>query len=116
MLTQRLRHRIDIEEVVEAADDRNAQSETWATIRSSAEPELIPAEVVPVSGREFLSADALQSGVTTKITIRWRDGIDPITMRVVHGDLVHNIKAVLPDKTDRRALLLMCERGVKSAG
>ena len=74
---------------------------------------LLPAEIYPMSGREFVAAQSIQAGVNTKITIRWMDGIKP-SMRVLHGDQVYNIRAVLPDPTLRRHITLMCESGANN--
>lgn len=102
-----LRHRIDIEEFIGTLDDEGAWVEDWFSILDS-EESLLPAEIVALSGREFIAAQAVQSTVTTRITIRWRTGIKP-AQRVVHGDDVYDIKAVLPDATLRTHLTLMCE-------
>lgn len=109
MLAPRLRHRIDIEAFTIDLDSEGVQVESWDSIRDSGEA-LIPAEIVPLSGREFIAAQTVQANVTTRITIRWRAGIEP-SMRVIHGVDVYNIKAVLPDPTLRRHLTLMCETG-----
>lgn len=105
-----LRHRVDIEEFGVALDSEGAQVEEWNSILSSDEP-LLPAEIVPLSGREFVAAQAVQAGVTTRITIRWRSDVKP-SMRVVHDGGIYNIRAVLPDPTLRVHLTLMCETGV----
>lgn len=111
MLTPRLRHRVDIEDFVSIQDsETGAVSDEWASILASDE-ELVPAEIYPMSGREFVQAQSIQAGVNTKITIRWRSDVQP-RMRVVHGADIYNIKAVLPDPTLRRHLTLMCESGV----
>lgn len=106
-----LRHRIDIQQLVIDRDDDGRRTEDWQTIRTSDEPELIPAEIVPLSGREFIAAQAVQAGVNTRITIRWRPGVRA-AMRVVHDGDIYNIKAALPDPTLRRHISLMCETGV----
>lgn len=111
MLAPRLRHRVDIESFEITLDSNGAQVEEWVSIRDSEEPDLIPAEIVPLSGREFVAAQAVQAGVTTRITIRWREGV-VAKMRVDHDGDIYNIKAVLPDPTLRRHLTLMCETGV----
>lgn len=112
MLSPKLRHRVDIEEPVVELDSEGRQVEDWGSVLTSDEAaDLLPAEIVPLSGREFVAAQAVQAGVTTRITIRWRAGIKA-AMRVVHGADVYNIKAVLPDATLRRHLTLMCEVGV----
>lgn len=109
-LPQRLRHRIDIQELITTQDsDTGAVTEAWASILSSDEP-LIPAAVYPLSGREFVAAEAIQARVSTRITMRYRPGILP-TMRVTHGADTYNIRAVLPDPTLRRHINLMCDSG-----
>lgn len=107
-----LRHRVDIEEFGVTLDSNGAQVEAWDSILTSDEP-LLPAEIVPLSGREFVAAQAVQAGVTTRITIRWRADVKP-AMRVVHDGDLYNIKAVLPDPTLRTHLTLMCETGVNA--
>jgi SPP1 family predicted phage head-tail adaptor len=110
-LPQRLRHRIDVQELIASQDsDTGAVVEAWASILSSDEP-LIPAAVYQLSGSEFVAAEAIQAKVTTRITIRYRPGIEP-RMRVTHGVDVYNIRAVLPDPTLRRHINLMCDSGV----
>jgi SPP1 family predicted phage head-tail adaptor len=111
MLTQRLRHRVDIEALTVELDSNGVTTEEWQTIRDSSEPDLIPAGIEPLSGREFIAAQAVQAGVTTRITLRWREGLKP-SMRIVHGDDLYNILAILPDPTLRRHVNLMCSTGV----
>ena len=110
-IAYRLRHRVDIEDLTFTQDPTTGDmTEGWTSILSSDEP-LIAAEIMPMSGREFVAAQAIQAGVNTKITVRYREGLKPI-MRVLHEDKIYNIKAVLPDPTLRRHVTLMCEAGV----
>lgn len=111
MLTQRLRHRVDIQALTVELDSNGVTTEEWQTIRDSNEPELIPASIEPLSGREFIAAQAVQAGVTTRITLRWRDELKP-SMRILHEGNPYNILAILPDPTLRRHLNLMCASGV----
>lgn len=116
-LGPRLRHRIDIQEVVATADSRSAQEEAWETIRDSNEPDLIPAEVLELGGTERIAAGSLVAGATAKITIRWRAApVVAETMRVVFGSVVFDILAAIPDETQRRWVVLHCARGFKRAG
>ena len=101
-LAHRLRHRITIERKTAGADAWGQPVETWETVA------IAPAEVWPLSGREYIAAQAEQAGVTTKITIRYQAGIEP-AMRITHDGRTYNIRAVLPDPTARRHLTLMCE-------
>ncbi len=71
----------------------------------------IPAQVVPLSGRDFIAAGEKQSEVTARIEIRWLPGVVD-TMRVLFDGEVYAIAAVLPDSTARRHLTLMVSKGV----
>ena len=108
MLGQRLRHRVTIEQVTETRDADGGVVTAWATLHSK-----VPAEIVPLSGREFVAAQAAQAGITARMTIRYVAGITP-KMRVVHGADIYNIEAVLPDPTLRRHLTLMVSTGVNN--
>ena len=102
-LAHRLRHRITIERKTAGADAWGQPVETWETVAT-----IVPAEVWPLSGREFVAAQAEQAGITTRITILYRAGIES-AMRITHDGKTYNIRAVLPDPTLRRHLTLMCE-------
>jgi len=109
MLAPRLRHRVDIKNFSTTQDSTTgAVTDTWANFKTS-----VPAEIYPLSGREFIASQSTQAGVNTKITVRYQAGIEP-RMRVVHGSDIYNIKAVLPDPSLRHYLTLMCEVGVES--
>lgn len=71
----------------------------------------IPAEVVPLSGRDFIAAGEKQSEVSARIEIRWVPGVLD-TMRVQFDGEPYAIVAVLPDSTARRHLTLMVSKGV----
>lgn len=105
MQAGKLRHRITIAERVQSRDSIGGVVETWQPLVSN-----LPAEIVPLSGREYVAAQATQAGVTTRITIRHRGGITS-AMRIEHGADIYNIRAVLPDPTLSRHLTLMCETG-----
>lgn len=107
MIAPRLRHRVDIQNFASVQDSNTgAVTDTWTDVFES-----IAAEIMPMSGREFVAAQSIQAGVNTKITIRYVDGVQP-RMRVVHGSNIYNIRAVLPDPTLKRHLTLMAEVGV----
>lgn len=102
-----LRHRVTLQSQVQTQDAGTGEiTVTWQNHLADE-----PAEVVPLSGREFIQSAATQSSVDTRMVIRWRSGIEP-TMRVVFDGQNYNIHAVLPDPSNRRHLTLMCQRGV----
>ena len=107
-MAPRLRHRVTIEQVTETRDADGGVVTAWAALHSK-----VPAEIVPLSGREFVAAQAAQAGITARLTIRYVTGITP-KMRVVHGADIYNIEAVLPDPTLRRHLTLMVSTGVNN--
>lgn len=91
-------------------------------VKHSYEPfaEGVWARIAPVSGREFFAAAQVQSEVTTRISIRWRDDVDEtcrvrhVTDHSVSPQLFdeYDVRAALPDeKTGRRELVLMCTKG-----
>ena len=83
----------------------------WADWEPSPGVVDIPAEVVPLSGRDFIAAGEKQSEVTARIEVRWLPGVKD-TMRVLFDGEVYAIAAVLPDPTARRHLTLMVSKGV----
>jgi len=100
-----MRHRVTLEQKAETRDQWGGVVESWQSVAT------VWAEVSPLSGREFIAAQAMQAGVTVRITIRYRAGVTPV-MRIKHGADLYNIKAVLPDPTLRRHITLMCEQGL----
>lgn len=107
MEATKLRHRIKIEQATETRDAWGGVVVAWTTLADN-----VPAEVVPLPGREFMAATAEVAGVTARITIRYMAGVTA-AMRVVFDGAAYNIKSVLPDPTARRHLTLMVETGVR---
>ena len=112
----RLRHRVTIQERVTVQDPNGDPVVTWTDWATN-----VPAEILPVSGREFLAGQGITAQVTVKIRIRWRRGLKP-TMRFVHAvDLsgspilyyYYNIAGILPDSDSGRVFVwLPCSKGV----
>lgn len=73
----------------------------------------VPASVVPLSGREFMSAGEQQGETQARMAIRWMPGVLD-TMRVLFDGKVYAIRAVLPDPTARRHITLMVSGGVSN--
>lgn len=119
----KLRHRVDIEQraplldtsgqpVVSATGDPEREWAPWASN--------VPAEIVPISAKEFVAGQGIVGQVTARIVIRWRDGLDP-TMRIRHrvgeGTAVtydiYNIAGLLVDpSTGRDYITIPVTRGV----
>lgn len=105
-----LRHRIQIQHKVTGSPQQNAAGEpntSWSTFLS------VWASVDPVTGREpYLTQEHLNA-TTHKVKVRYRDGITG-AMRVLFGDRVFDIKAVLNWGERNRELLLLCEEGLNN--
>lgn len=80
-----LRHRINIERRINKLDPETGD----VTPRWSVLHENVPAKIAPISAREFLASQAVQSGVIAKITIRHRDGLSA-DMRIIHNGKIYN--------------------------
>ena len=66
------------------------------------------AHVQPLTGRDFIAAQAAMSEVKVKIIMRYRPGITPAD-RVSHNGQVYGIEAVIDVHSSRRELHLMCK-------
>lgn len=105
----RLRHKIAIQQKVETQDPDTGEMvvdawEDFARVWAAKEP---------LSTRDVLAAQAVQSQATTRFVIRYRAGIDP-TMRIVHRDVIYNIEGQpLPDAdSGLEYLTLLASSGV----
>ena len=65
------------------------------------------AAVEPLVGREYLAAQAAQSEVTARVTMRYRTGITAQD-RVIHNGTTYNIVSVIDVRSGHRELVLMC--------
>jgi SPP1 family predicted phage head-tail adaptor len=104
----KLRHRVALQAPTVSQDPETGEMvNSWSTVANPW------ADIVPMSGREFLAAAAEQSEVRGRIVIRYRDGVDA-TMRVVHRGKYYAIHAVLPDmESGVEHLSLMVGEGVR---
>lgn len=101
MQAAKLRHRITIETLVPVQNTTTgAVVDTWTTFAT------VWASIEPLSVREFIAAQATQSKVSARITLRHLAGVLP-SMRVVHGSTVYNIEGVLPDKKSGKEMMTL---------
>lgn len=109
MKAGKLRHRIALEQLVETQDpDTGAIDTAWSTFAAD-----VPAEILPMSGREILAAQAVESGARVRFVIRAGLAIDT-RMRVAHEGLAYNITEIVLDPTLRRHVTIMAEAGVRN--
>lgn len=102
-LLVRLNKRVTIQRMSGAKDKYNQPLDDWVDVCT------VWAAIEPLRGREYFSAMAEHAEVTTRIRIRYRDGIDR-TMRVKYGDdTVFEILHIIHPEFNRRELQLMCK-------
>lgn len=105
-----LRIWLRFEKLAVEIDSDGAQVESWVnafTVSPS-----MPCELVSLSGRELIAAQAVQSKVTARINVRYREGFSA-TMRAVSPlGALYNIEAVIPDpKSTIRSVTLLASTG-----
>ena len=98
----KLRHRITLQKQVNTVNDYGGAVTTWKNVAT------VWADVRPLSGREYFSAQQVQSEVTTQIWLRYRDDVKP-TMRVNHNGKHYEILSVLNTNGWNTSLQLMCK-------
>jgi SPP1 family predicted phage head-tail adaptor len=107
MQAGKLRHRVTIQQPVRSQSPTTGSViDTWQTIAE------VWAEISPSSAREFTAAMAVQSEITTRITIRHRADVTS-KHRILHRGKTYNIEGVLPDPVSGLDYLtLPCSEGV----
>lgn len=95
----RLRHRIQIQDLKPVLDSNGNPTQDpvtgevfsdWMTIAT------VWAAVEPLSARELIAAQAVQSKVTARMVIRYRDGLNA-AMRIIYRNRIYNIHGLLED-------------------
>jgi len=86
----RLRHKVELQELLQFQDSNGDVTTEWQTI---ARPW---AAIEPLSARDLIAAQAVQSEVRGKITIRRRENINA-SMRFLHRGMAYQIFGIMPD-------------------
>jgi len=87
----RMRYRIQIKVYSAGKDKDGFVIKDWKTVAS------VWADMVPVTGSEYMSMDTEMSSVTWKVYIRYREDVTA-DMRIFYGDRTLEIVSVLGDK------------------
>lgn len=85
----------DVDEVGQPLDEFIPIAETWGAIE-------------PLSGRELFSAMKVNAEVTTRIIIRYREGIDR-TMKAVYNGTEFEFLYVIHTDFAKKELQIMCK-------
>lgn len=98
----RLRHLIILLKQINRQNDYGATITDWKKFKT------VWAEVRPLSGKEYYSAQQVQAEVTTQITLRYLPDIDS-TMQIQFKDKRYEILSVINLYEQNFALQLMCK-------
>lgn len=86
-------HRLTIQVSVMTKDSQGSDIQVWDTLYDN-----VPAQKVPLSVSQFISADAQKSKVKGRFVIRSRPGLDAEGLyRVITKGLAYEIGGWLPD-------------------
>lgn len=87
----KMRYRIEVQAYKSTRDGDGFETREWATLH------MVWADIVPISGKEYLASSRETSEVTCRIYIRYRPGIKT-TMRIKCKERIFEIESVLGDK------------------
>ena len=105
MRSGRLRHRVTIEEATDTRDGVGHPIPAWMTWA------IVWAEIVPLSGRELYAAQEVHNEITTRIWLRYREGLTT-KMRLRHGSTIYNINAPINSGERNKVIQLLCSQGL----
>lgn len=101
MQAGQLRHQVALQSNTPTRNDSGELVESWSTWAT------VWASVEPLDGREFFNAQQVTSEVTTRIRMRYRDGVTP-QLRVAWRSRIYQIHAVIRKDERDREIHLMC--------
>ena len=98
----KMRYRITLEQSIGNQDDYGNVTDEWIDVCT------VWADIVPLSGREYLAAEQNMSETQFKIYIRYRDGVTA-KMRVLEGNHVYELLSVLGNRRSGMLTLMAKE-------
>ncbi len=107
-----LRHRVTFQSRSMSADSFGAQSESWSDVAT------VFADISPLSGRELLAAQQVQSEISHTVTIRYQTqfaGPKAVAaMRIKYGERIFNIHSSIDPDERHKSLQLSCAEGLNN--
>ncbi len=97
-----LTERVTVERFTATYDELGQPIEAWAPLFTCW------AAVEPLTGREYLAAQAAVSEVTAKIRMRFRPWMTAQD-RVIHNGTTYGIESLVDVRSENRELVLMCK-------
>lgn len=108
VIARRLRRKITVQNVAESKDSYGQPIETWSTYA------IRYADVLPSSGREYVTAQQRYAEEITLLRLRYDSTTKNISpkMRVKYGDRFLNIESALNDNDRNKSIQLLCREAV----
>ena len=97
-----LDQRVTVERYTSTEDELGQPIQSWAPLFTTW------AAVEPLTGREYLAAQAAVSEVTARIRMRFRPWMTAED-RVIHNCTTYVIESLIDVRSDHRELVLMCK-------
>ena len=91
-----------------ATDEFGAPNTSWEEL------DTVWAAVEPISGREFWAQQQVQSEITVKIRVRYRDDVT-VGMKAEYNNKTYMIKYIIDYQESHKEFWLMCSEGVINA-
>ncbi|RQY48025.1 head-tail adaptor protein [Burkholderia stagnalis] len=105
MKAGRLREVVVLERSTSEPNEYGEEITRWAPFAT------VSAAVEPLNGREFFASARVNAEVTTRIRIRFYDGLTKWD-RVNHGGLLYKIESIIDPQSQRKEMVLMCHASV----
>ena len=102
MKAGQLDQRVTVERLSGGVDELGQPIQSWAPLFTCW------AAVEPLTGREYLAAQAAVSEVTARIRMRFRPWMTAQD-RVIHNGTTYNIVSLIDVRSGHRELVLMCK-------
>lgn len=83
------------------------QNDFGEVIKGYSDFKTVYASIVPLSGKEYFSAQQINAEISHKIECRYFAGVLP-TMRIVYGTRIFNIESVINIREANKTLQIMC--------
>ena len=97
-----LDQRVTVERYTSTEDELGQPIQSWAPLFTCW------AAVEPLTGREYLAAQAAVSEVTARIRMRFRPWMTAQD-RVIHNGTIYQIESLIDVRSENRELVLMCK-------
>jgi len=101
-----MRHRVTFQEKISTQDSEGLETFTWTDVTNAIS---IPASVIPISGKEFLSSQKMVVNISARVTIYKNTAINE-SMKMVFSGQNYNIISILPDPTNEIYYNLMVSK------